>query len=138
METYRQMRERHQKEFNEFPCFFAISENQFNRGMEQLGVKSVDELYRGIGGMFYRKTDAPKLHEIIDRSHKELQDALHNDMDFLYKAVYCELADHEACFTEEFDEAFNALGLEMEEVRNDKAMSEVCIKAMADYMANWE
>ena len=57
-ETYRQMRKRHQSEFNKFPCFFAFSMKQFNKGMEELGVKDESELYQGIGGMFYRRTDA--------------------------------------------------------------------------------
>ena len=90
-ETYRQMSKRHQSEFNNFPCFFAFSMKQFEEGMEKLGVKSESELYQGIGGMFYRRTDAPKLHEMMERNHNEMQEALHKDMDFLYHAVRYEL-----------------------------------------------
>ncbi len=38
-ETYIQMKQRQQKELNEFPCFFAFSDEQFNKGMEKFGLK---------------------------------------------------------------------------------------------------
>lgn len=137
-ETYRQMSKRHQSEFNNFPCFFAFSMKQFEEGMEKLGVKSESELYQGIGGMFYRRTDAPKLHEIIERNHNEMQEALHKDMDFLYHAVRYELANHEFCITEDWEPTLDTLGLEAEEIEANENMKAACLKAMNDYMANYE
>lgn len=57
-ETYIEMRQRQQKEVNDFPCFFAFSDEQFNKGMENLGLKPDDTvaICRGpIPAMFLKK-----------------------------------------------------------------------------------
>lgn len=43
MESYREMRERQQKEFNELPLGFAFSDEQFNKMMEGWGAESGEE-----------------------------------------------------------------------------------------------
>ena len=70
-ETYRQMKKRHQDEFNSFPCFFAFNKEQFIKGMKELGAKSAFELRQGIAGMFYRRADEPELCEMSERHHNE-------------------------------------------------------------------
>lgn len=102
MESYLAMKKRHQSEFDNFPCFFAFNQNQFDEGMKKLNVSNAkEELYIGGGGMYFRKSDADTLYEMIERTSKELSDALHTNDDFLYQAVRYELANHEFCVTEE-------------------------------------
>lgn len=139
MESYVQMKRRHQEEFNNFPCFFAWSDSQFDEGLKKLVVKNAkEELYHGGNGMFYRKSDAHKLSEMIKRNGKELDEALRNDDDFLYQAVRYELANHEFCITEEWDDVLFALGLDKEEVFADERMARICSQAEEDYMAKYE
>ena len=47
MESYREMKERQQKEFNAFPLAFAFNEDQFEQGMNRLGldVSETDKVY---------------------------------------------------------------------------------------------
>ena len=54
MNAYQEMRDRQQKEFNSFPCFFAFDQKQFDEGMKKLGLKPGDTklIYRGPGGMY--------------------------------------------------------------------------------------
>ena len=57
MNSYVEMKERHQKEVNEFPMKFAFSDEQFKKAMEELGLteKDVDKVI-GIGaGGFIKK-----------------------------------------------------------------------------------
>ena len=75
MNAYQEMKKRHQKEIGEFPSFFAFNDKQFKEGMEKLGVKDTDELCQGFAGMVYRKADAGKLKELMERQDKETKEA---------------------------------------------------------------
>lgn len=60
MESYRELRERQQKEFNELPLGFAFTMKQFRGMMEEWGLdpeKDQDKLYRIPGGGFLQKKD---------------------------------------------------------------------------------
>jgi hypothetical protein len=64
MNAYLVLKDKHQKEVNEFPFFFAFSEEQFNKGMEKFGLKpdETDKICSsGIASGFLLKTDAEKI-----------------------------------------------------------------------------
>jgi len=132
-ETYAQMKNRQQKEFNEFPCFFAFNRKQFDEGMAKLEVKCVGELYAGPGGMFYRKKDAPTLHEMMKRHDKEMKEARKEDK-FLCKAIKEELANHEFCITYDWLPTLEALGISEEEVQKNERLRKVMVKAKKEYL----
>ena len=123
-----------QKEFESFPRFFAYNDAQLEEGMEKLGVKSTDELYKS-SGMFYRKSDAGKLHTLMNRLDTQMKEAFKDDT-FLYDAFYYELANHEFCITYDETDALDALGLTQEEVVQDQRMGRIFLKARGDYMSN--
>lgn len=53
MESYRELRDRQQKEFNELPLGFAFSDKQFDEMMKKWGLdpeKDLDKIYRIPGG----------------------------------------------------------------------------------------
>ena len=128
MNAYRELKEKHQKEVNDFPMFFAFSEAQFAEGMLSLGLKptETDKLYKfGNTGGFYRKSDSPKLKEMFDRHEKELKEAIAADLTgdgFIYEMFDYELANHEYGYTRDCGPAFDALGLTVEEIRADKRL----------------
>lgn len=139
MNKYRELRERHQKEFNEFPMFYAFSEEQFEKGMAKLGLSAddTDKIYSiGYGG-FYKKEDAPKFHEMNKRFAEEMKQAM-EDEQFLYDMFYYELANHEYCITYEYDDTLDACGLEEEEVARNVKMLRALKKATDDYLASVE
>lgn len=133
MMTYRQLRDKQQKEFNAFPCFFAYSNQQFNEGMEKLGVQDTKELYCGAGGMFYRKSDSDKLRVMMDSFEKELFSAYEND-DFLYDAFLYELGNHEYCITLDPEETCDALGYTVDEVMQDSRKLSIFRQAEQEYL----
>lgn len=133
MMTYRQLRDKQEKEFNAFPCFFAFSNQQFNEGMEKLGVQDTAELYRGAGGMFYRKTDSDKLKAMMERFEKELFGAYEND-DFLYDAFLYELGNHEYSITLDPEETCDALGYTVDEVMQDARKLGIFRQAEQEYL----
>ena len=72
-ETYKQMKERHQEEFNQFPMFVAFNKEQFETGLKKLSLKTKEETYHFAGGVFIRKSDVSKLRELFDKQHNELR-----------------------------------------------------------------
>lgn len=74
-ETYVQMKERHQKEVNEFPMMWAFNNDQFAQGMKKLGLQETDtdKIYRIAPGGFIRKTDARQAGRDVHAPHKGAQ-----------------------------------------------------------------
>ena len=85
-ETYIEMKDRHSKEYNEFTkgcVFFAFSEEQFNEGMEKIGLtpNDTDKIYRTAGGGFILRTKSKDQAKLFKRFYKEKQEAIKNDKD---------------------------------------------------------
>lgn len=126
-ETYVQMKERHQKEVNEFPMMWAFNNDQFAQGMKKLGLQETDtdKIYRIAPGGFIRKTDADKLDEMFTRHTKEREEAMAADIDgtgYLFQMFRYELANHEYNYTGDAEETLDALGLTYGDVNNSPAM----------------
>lgn len=134
METYEVMKQRHQKEVNDFPLGAAFSDKQFEEMMKNWGltVNDCDKIYRIGSGMFVRKSDHKAMHEMFDRHEKELQDAIKVDKtgdEFIYGMFYYELCNHEYCITGDLSETLDALGLTVDEVNDNPAMLKALRKA---------
>lgn len=128
METYRELKERQQKEFSEFPIFFAFSDEQFKEGKEKLGVKRDAELCSiGLGG-FIRKKDHADYWKLVLRHEKELKEAK-NDPEFVYGMFLYELANHEYSITCDESEALMACNVSRSELKENKMYAEMLRKA---------
>lgn len=131
-EKYKQMKDRHQKEFNEFPMIFAFSKKQLSEGMKKLGLEPTDfdkiYKYSDTGG-FFRKTDAQKLQDMIKRQDKELSESILVNDEFALEAFEYELINHEYPVTLNEDDALLSLGLEMRNIKDDKRLCRLLNKA---------
>jgi len=132
MNKYTQLKNKHQEEVDNFPMFFAFSNQQFEEGMKKLGLdpSETDKLYKlgGTGG-FYRKTDAEALHGMFNRHDKEMKQAMETDDQFIYDAFDYELGNHEYIVTYSVTDTLRALGLTMEEVNNNPRLLSALKKA---------
>lgn len=124
MESYREMRERHQKEFNKLPLGFAFSDEQFNEMMRKWGLdleKDQDKICSIPGGGFIQKKDSAHFREVVDRHRAEMNAAEAADKDgtgFLYQMFLYELDNHEYGYTGEYEETLESLGLTMKLVHS--------------------
>lgn len=127
MNKYLEMKNRQQKEFDEFAnknMFFAFSDMQFEEGMQKLGLQKddLDKIYRTIGGGFVLKTACEEMHNIFKRHERERKDAIKADKDgtgYIYDMFDYELANHEYGYTGDDEDAVEALGLTYEEIEQD-------------------
>lgn len=135
MESYRELRDRQQKEFNELPLGFAFSDKQFDEMMGKWGLdpeKDLDKIYRIPGGGFIQKKDHKRFHEVLDRHNAEMEAAKAADEDgtgFLYQMFLFELDNHEYGYTGEYEDALESLGLTMKDVHKSVRLTRALEKA---------
>lgn len=100
METYQELRKRHEEEVNALPLGFAFDAKQFNEMKIKLGVKESNELYRfGDTGGFYRKVDSELIRGTFKRHARERKEAIYKpggiDIDYVQKMFYYQMCNHE-------------------------------------------
>lgn len=135
MNTYKILKEKHEKEFSEFPKFFAYSDKQFEEGMQKLGLtpEDTDKILSIGGGGFIRKTDSDALSELFDRHETEMKEAIEADQTgdgFVYDMFNYELRNHEYGYTFDIGPTLEALGLTREEINNNKRLLHGLSKAV--------
>lgn len=139
MNKYLELKDKHQKELNDFPFFFAFSDKQFAEGMAKFGLSEndTDKIYKlGDTGGFYLRKDAPRLHEMFTRHEAERVEAMKDD-EYLYLGLLYELANHEFIITYDPEPALDALGLTLEDLE-DERIARIYKKAKTDYLKNYD
>lgn len=124
MNKYSELKNKHQKEFDTLPIFFAFNNKQFAEGMEKFGLlkTEMDKIFKIPGGGFMKKTDINQLKEFFNRSEKEMSDAVKNDTTgegFIFDMFSYELSNHEFLYTGSTEDALDALGLTQEDIDKD-------------------
>lgn len=138
MESYRELRERQQKEFNELPLGFAFSMEQFREMMEKWGLdpeKDLDKICQIPEGGFIQKKDHEHFLEVLDRHNAEEEAAKASDKDgtgFLYQMFKYELDNHEYGYTGELEDTLDCLGLTWEELKASPVMLKALDKASTE------
>lgn len=118
METYKEQKARHSKEFGNIEgIFFAFDNKQFAEGMEKIGLKADDtNLICSIGaGGYMLKSKKDDLSALFKRHAEERKNRL-KDEQKLIEALAYELNNHEYIITYDPTDALNALGLKKEDI----------------------
>ena len=141
MITYKELKDKHQKEMDAFPLGAAFSNSQFADMMKKWGltVDDADKICSIGAGCFIRKTDKEAFFNMLKRFKDETNAAIAADTTgdgFIYDMFYYELANHEYCITYEYDETFEALGLTEKQVFADERLLHGLKKAEKAYLKN--
>lgn len=141
MNTYQQMKDRQQKEFDAFPLGAAFSNQQFQTMMEKWGltVNDTDKIMSIGSGCYIRKADKETFCALINRLNKEKENAIAADPTgdgFIFDMFLYELANHEYCITHDLEDTLDALCLTAEEINADKRLSHGLNKAIKEYLKN--
>lgn len=135
MNKYTKLKEKHQKEVNEFPIIFAFSNEQLDEGMKKLGVANKDELASiGYGG-YIKTQDTDAYVNMQIRINKECTEAL-KDPEYCYDAFSYELANHEYCITNDLEDTLNELGLTEKEIMQNPMLLYALKRARKDYLSS--
>ena len=113
-----------EKEFNDFPMFFAYNEKQYKEGKQTLGVIDDKEIC-SIGYGYIRKSDKQLFSDMLERHNKEFKQSIENDKTgegFIYDMFLYELENHEYFITYEIDDTLDALSLTLDDVLNSSTL----------------
>lgn len=91
--TYLEWKEKEKKEFNELPIFFAFSNEQMDKALEERGAKKTDKIYALGAGGYYLEKDAEVVREYFNRPD-DLSELIKNP-EFAEDAFYYEMGNHE-------------------------------------------
>lgn len=140
MNAYKQMKDRHQKQLNDFPIMFAFSNKQFDEGMKKLGLeKDQTNMVLDIGnGGFIKKESLEEFDNMFEQQEKELKTAIEADQTgegFILEMFRYELGNHEYSYTRDLNDTLQALDLSMTSINerpNLKKGLELAIKSVLE------
>ena len=138
METYKQMKDRHQSEVNALPLAFAFSDKQYKKQLEAWNITEEEAAAGAIvgigGGGFIRTSDREKVISTFNRIREEERAAIAADPDgsgYIFEMFYTELLNHEYRYTLDPAETLDELGIDPEELQKNKALKAGLEKAIA-------
>lgn len=143
MNSYQQMKLRHQQEVNAFPIKFAFSQAQLEKGLRELGLEptDTDKVIATPGGGFIRATDQQAFLALFARQDRERSEAIASDTDgtgFAYEMFRYELANHEYAYTMDDSSTLDALGYEPDEIASNPVLRKALANAKRDYLKEAE
>lgn len=125
MESYQQIKARHQADVDAFPLGAAFSNEQLAEMMEKFGLPNDKTGYSQIVslgyGCFIKKSDAPAWREMCERHNREIKE-FRKDRKELKKALFYEFGNHESQFSLNEETICNCVGLDWEEVQKDEEL----------------
>lgn len=144
IETYAQMSERHQREYNEFAkdrVHYAFGQTQLEELLQKLGAKSVKDLkgkYVSIpGGGIISVQDYPAMLALF-KKHDDERKKMHQVGKRLYEMFYSAMANLEYIIGQDDGEILAYCGISVTEFNSDKRYGKAWAKAYAEYMAQYE
>ena len=142
METYRQMKDRHQDEVNALPLGFAFNDKQYREKLAEWNITPEEAKAGAIvgrgGGGFIRSSDRDLVIGTFKRIADEERAAIEADQDgtgFIYEMFLTELCNHEYSYTGDISETLDALNITAEEVNASAALQNGLKKAVKEIAA---
>jgi hypothetical protein len=128
METYQQIKARHQAEVNAFPLGACFSETQLAEMMRQFGLPNDKSGYAQIVslgyGCYIRRVDVPAWKEMGERHEREMKEFRKSRKE-LKEAFRYEFANHECQFIRDDERVCEKVGLTYAEVQNDPELRKI-------------
>ena len=134
MNSYLRYKANKEKEINNFPMFFAFSNEQFEKSMTKAGltIADTDKIVSIGAGGFVRKTDSQNLIDLLFKHEKELEKLIAEDSTgdgFIFDMFDYELSNHEYCISYDIEPTLDALGFSFEQINADERLKHGLDKA---------
>lgn len=123
------LKDKQQKEFDNFPLHWAFGDKQYKELLEKLNLteeQAKKELVSGPAGCLLLKSDVPRFEEMLKSHTKELQEAIKNDTNGIgfIKDMFCsELYNHEYLYTRDLTQTLMSLGLDEKDFEKNPTLS---------------
>lgn len=120
--TYKEIKEKYQKQINDFPCIVAFSKKSVEEKLSNLNVNSIDDLKQIIPGYFIRKSDIEDFKQININKQVEIKTLYNGYKGYRFaKSMFkYELNNQEYCITYDLTDTLETLNLTLEEIEENK------------------
>lgn len=135
--SYLELKRKRQKEFDEFPMFFAFDQKDFEEGMHNLGLKpnQTNKICRFAGGGFYRKSDRSALIEMLKRFYREEKEAMKDD-NYVLEMFEYEMGNHEYGLTRSDIRILEVCGIDVDEFEKDARLKNLYNQAQKSFLSH--
>lgn len=125
MKNYKELKEKQQKEIDNFNFGFAFDNKQFKNMMNKWGLdeNDTDKIMRVFSGTYILKSDKTKLDNLFKRHDDELKKDMQDD-EFLQSAFEYEMGNHEYIITYDDVDVISPLGLSLKDFESDNRLLE--------------
>lgn len=128
-ESYKELRERTQEEFNKLPIYFAFDDEQYKRLLSKLDLTD-EEARNGAlmslpSGGIIRSSDKDLVIGTFKRFWDARNEAIKEDLTgngFIYQMFLYELQNHEFIITQDPEETLSTLGITEEQLNENTAL----------------
>ncbi len=142
MNLYRTQQTAQQRRMNEFVskyAFFAFDENQFNEGLEKLGIEpgTEDALVSIPGGGYVLADKVQDFKDLLKSFRQERADAIRDTetgAQFAYDMFRASLNDSEYSYSEDAEDTLNSLGYDLQDIEADPVLKTAFDKACKDIL----
>ena len=142
MNLYRTQQTAQQKRMNEFLrryAFFAFDENQFNEGLEKLGIApgTEDALVSIPGGGYVLAVKVQDFKDLLKSFRQERADAIRDTetgAQFAYDMFRASLNDSEYSYSEDAEDTLYSLGYDLQDIEADPVLKTAFEKACKDIL----
>lgn len=135
MNTYLELKGKHEKQVNSFPMGFAFSDKQFEEAKAKLNVTDNKELLSLGSGGFIRKANWKDYLNLTSTINTENKEAMEDD-EYLFQGFLYELGNHEFCITYDPEATLDCFNLTIDQVNDDKRLLDIFKKARIQYLEN--
>ena len=118
-QEYLDLKERQQKEVEEFPIAYAFNDEQLKEALVKLGAESVSECVTVFGhGDIVKKGNAKPFIEMLKRHTEEVKQKIKDDPDFAQAAFLYEMDNHEYAINwDGDDDVLACFGMDFNDIR---------------------
>ena len=142
MNLYRAQQAEQQKRMSDFTskyAFFAFDENQFNEGLEKLGIApgTEDALVSIPGGGYVLAVKVQDFKDLLKSFRQERADAIRDTetgAQFAYDMFRASLNDSEYSYSEDAEDTLNSLGYDLQDIEADPVLKTAFEKACKDIL----
>lgn len=142
MNLYRAQQAEQQRRMSDFTskyAFFAFDENQFNEGLEKLGIKpgTEDALVSIPGGGYVLADKAQDFKDLLKSFRQERADAIRDTetgAQFAYDMFRASLNDNEYSYSEDTEDTLHSLGYDLQDIEADPVLKTAFEKACKDIL----
>jgi len=133
---YTELKEYYREKINnQKGMFFAFNKEQFEEGMQKIGldIEKINQIAKIGGGGYILKSEVKNFNNLVKEQQSKIKEKMLNDYNFARGAIKYEMFNIEYCYNESDEEVLSILSLTFEDLEKNKKLTKVFLEAKKEY-----